>query len=278
MIADHRRDRLRLALITIVSGRHEHLRRQLAHVQTCADGPDHHLVLAMNDSEIATIAAPFPAATVIEMACETTALELSAARNRGARAALDAGADLLVFLDVDCIPGPDLFTRYRAACVTGHPDSLLYCGPVTYLSERQSVAGDVTQHTDPHPARPAPERGRIVVDDDLDLFWSLSFAVTASAWRRLPGFHEGYRGYGGEDTDFSMIARRRGFRIAWVGGADAYHQYHPVSDPPVEHIDDIMRNASLFHERWNCWPMRGWLDAFEAAGLATYDADSDCWQ
>ncbi|MGK2883354.1 MAG: hypothetical protein ACSLE8_01015 [Rhodococcus sp. (in: high G+C Gram-positive bacteria)] len=28
-----------------------------------------------------------------------------------------------------------------------------------------------------------------------------------------------------------------------------------------------MRNAALFHRRWNRWPMEGWLAAFEARGL-----------
>lgn len=45
----------------------------------------------------------------------------------------------------------------------------------------------------------------------------------------LGGFRESYRGYGGEDT---------------------FHPYHRVSDPPVEHLDDILRNAEVFHETW----------------------------
>ena len=40
------------------------------------------------------------------------------------------------------------------------------------------------------------------------------------------------------------------------------------SDPPVEHVADIVRNANLFHERWGWWPMAGWLEAFDARGLA----------
>lgn len=39
-------------------------------------------------------------------------------------------------------------------------------------------------------------------------------------------------------------------KLTWVGGADAYHQFHPVSDPPVEHPDDILINAGVFHRRW----------------------------
>jgi N-acetylglucosaminyl-diphospho-decaprenol L-rhamnosyltransferase len=35
----------------------------------------------------------------------------------------------------------------------------------------------------------------------------------------------------------------------------------------VEHLDDILRNGRLFHERWGEWPMAGWLEEFEQRGL-----------
>ena len=91
--------------------------------------------------------------------------------------------------------------------------------------------------------------------------------MTTRTWRRLGGFCEDYTGYGGEDTDFGQIARVVGVGLAWVGGAHAYHQHHPVQDPPVDHLDDILVNATLFHRRWGWWPMRGLLDAFAAQGL-----------
>ena len=102
---------------------------------------------------------------------------------------------------------------------------------------------------------------------DPDLFWSLSFAVDPATWGRLGGFCEAYVGYGGEDTDLGRTAIARGTGLGWVGGARAYHQHHPVSSPPVEHLDDILRNGRLFHERWGEWPMTGWLEEFERRGL-----------
>ena len=48
---------------------------------------------------------------------------------------------------------------------------------------------------------------------DYELLWSLSFALTATAWRRIGGFYDRYRGYGAEDTDFALTARAaRDFR------------------------------------------------------------------
>ncbi len=266
-----------VAVITIASGRHEHLRRQLAGLEAGNILPGQHVVVAMNDPDIRAITTDQASTTLLEVSSDSDGLELSAARNVGAQAAIDRGAKLLVFLDVDCIPGPELIGRYRQAAQSRCGDQLLLCGPVTYLRPDEPI-GNLERRTRPHPARPNPPAGDVTVDDRWALFWSLSFAITATGWEAVGGFHPGYRGYGGEDTDFAMSALDKGFRIAWVGGAHAYHQWHPVSDPPVEHLDDILRNALIFHRRWHRWPMEGWLNAFVGAGLITYDPATESWR
>lgn len=266
-----------IAVITIVSGRHDHLRRQLSAMRTSAVVPGQHVVVAMDDPDIETITMVHPSVTFRHIACSPSGLELAKARNLGAQRAIDHGADLLIFLDVDCIPAPGLIQRYREASRRRPYDRLLWCGPVTYLSEEDDMS-DLARSTKPHPARPDPSGDDIILDDQMSLFWSLSFAVRADDWKEIGGFHTGYRGYGGEDTDFAMAAQDKGFRIGWVGGAHAYHQWHPVSDPPVEHLEDILRNATLFHRRWGWWPMRGWLDAFEKSGLISYESAAESWQ
>jgi hypothetical protein len=40
-----------------------------------------------------------------------------------------------------------------------------------------------------------------------------------------------------------------------------------IFDPPLQHFQDIVRNAKLFYEIRGTWPMTGWLDAFEALKL-----------
>ncbi|RYJ06329.1 MAG: glycosyltransferase family 2 protein, partial [Actinomycetales bacterium] len=120
---------------------------------------------------------------------------------------------------------------------------------------------------------PDPVVGSVEPSDDHRLFWSLSFAVTPATWDRIGGFDEAYVGYGGEDTDFGQRARSAGVPMAWVGGADAFHQHHPVSRPPVEHVQDVVRNAEVFARRWGWWPMEGWLEAFEERGLVARSGD-----
>ncbi|MET0865731.1 MAG: galactosyltransferase-related protein [Nakamurella sp.] len=109
------------------------------------------------------------------------------------------------------------------------------------------------------------------------MFWSLSFAVSAATWDRLDGFCEEYTGYGAEDTDFGYRAFLAGMDISWLGGADAFHQYHDTERPPVRHLRDIVSNATIFHRRWGFWPMEGWLTAFRDLGLAEYHSDTDSW-
>jgi N-acetylglucosaminyl-diphospho-decaprenol L-rhamnosyltransferase len=210
-------------------------------------------------------------------------LPLSRARNLGAATALRSGADLVVFLDVDCLADPALLSRYGEAAerLAGHAAAPVLSGPVAYLPPlddgRTSYPASVLAGTPPHPARPAPAPGELLPADDLRLFWSLSFAVPARAWARFGGFDEWYTGYGGEDTDFAQRVAAAGGRLWWVGGALAYHQWHPVSAPPVEHLHQIVRNANGFHRRWGWFPMEGWLEAFREAGLARYDADREQW-
>jgi len=196
-------------------------------------------------------------------------LRLSAARNQAADRAVELGAWLLVFLDADCVPGEHLLDRYEAAA-RARPDAVL-CGPVTYLTPGVDVGDPIalSRRTRPHPARPAPSDDQVVqaTAPEYALFWSLSFALTRAAWGAdAPRFDERYEGYGGEDTDFAFALRKARVPLMWVGGAHAYHQHHPTSSPPWQHLDDILRNGARFAERWGTWPMTGWLEAFAESG------------
>ncbi|WP_122816894.1 glycosyltransferase family 2 protein [Nocardioides pantholopis] len=260
---------VRVGVVTIASGRHEHLAAQHASLAAGSRRPDTWVLVAMDDSELAT----WPERdglrpAVHPVAREPHGLPLARARNTGVAAALDVGCDVVVCLDVDCLAGPDLVAAY--ADVVGRRPGTVWSGPVTYL-DPPGPAGyplDRLPALDaPHPARPAPAPGEEVDGANPDLFWSLSFGFSAEAWTAAGGFDEAYVGYGGEDTDFGRRLGAAGVGLGWVGAARAYHQWHPVSDPPVEHLDDILRNAALFHDRWGGWPMGGWLSEFERLGL-----------
>ncbi len=256
------------AVVTITSGRDAHLRRQ--RLGLAADPPDLHVVVGMGER-------PDVPGTVVEVPVPDTGLPLAAARNAGAAAAIAAGAQVLVFLDVDCIPGPGTLSAYRDAAGTV-PGPAVLCGPVAYLPEAPP-GGYPTTGLDalapPHPARPVPPVGQVWPEHRWELFWSLSFAVTAAGWTTLGGFCEQYTGYGGEDTDFAFTAAAAGAGLYWVGGATAFHQHHPPSRTTPGRAAEIVRNATLFRSRHGWWPMAGWLTELADAGLVTFTPDGD---
>jgi GT2 family glycosyltransferase len=266
-----------IAVVTIVHGRAEHLARQREGLRRSTLAPDLHVVVAMDDpSVVVPRDLPFDT-TVVGVPRSDDLLPLARARNLGARTAVAAGATLLVFLDVDCIPAPGLLEAYAEAAADPATADDLLCGPVAYLPPAPTGGYDLATLdglAEPHPARPAPAPGRVERDaTGHDLFWSLSFAVTPSTWHAVGGFDERYAGYGAEDTDFARRAARAGRSLAWVGSARSFHQHHAVSSPPVEHVADIVRNAGIFFDTWGQWPMRGWLDAFEEQGLVARGSD-----
>lgn len=266
---------MRTAVITVVRGRRAHLLRQHAGLSESVELPGDYVVVAMGEPSLSdwqTASHPHP--QVVALPCSAELLPLAAARNIGALEAIAAGAELLIFLDVDCIPSPFMLTWYCAAAKI-YPDALL-SGAVGYLPPDADFTGDLDPIAHFHAFRPRLPIGSVDAADPR-LFWSLSFAVTTATWRRIGGFHEAYRGYGGEDTDFALQAQRAGVDMVWVGGAEAFHQHHDTSDPPVEHLDDILKNGELFASRWGFWPMQGWLEAFASLGLVEHNVATDQW-
>ena len=295
-----------VAVLTLAHGRHDHLRGQIAGLAAGRRRPDLHVVAAMGDPAVAQVArdawtaptgdhpdvpAPHPAVDlpavdlhVVDLPADPLGLPLAAARNAAARRAIEAGADHLVLLDVDCIPGPTTVATYAAALETPHTDPAprVLGGDVAYLPPLPAGRAGWTRPEDlarlPEAGEHRPDRVRLTPgqqrrEPDLNRFWSLSFALTAEDLERTGGFCEDYVGYGGEDTDFAQVVGARGGSLVWLGGATAYHQHHDSTSPPVQHLEAIVRNAAVFHRRWGWWPMEGWLVAFAERGLVERGAD-----
>lgn len=262
----------RLGVVTLAHGRHDHLRHQHASLAAGTRRPDVYVVVAMDDRALES----WPThdglrPRVVPVDADPLGLPLAAARNLGFDLAACLGCDVLVGLDVDCVVGPATLAAYEE--VSLREPGRVWSGPVTYLDQPPSGGYDLTDLPDhPHPARPAPAPGEVQRGGDVDLFWSLSFAMSRATWHRSGGFDEAYVGYGGEDTDYGRRLAARGIDLAWVGGARAYHQFHPVSRAG-DHLDDILRNGRLFRDRWGSWPMRGWLEELEDQGFVARRGD-----
>lgn len=274
-----------VAVVTIVSGRHDHLARQRWGLGHQVEPPHLHVVVAMDDPSVEEALdeeqrRPCPT-HVVHVPRRHGLLPLAAARNAGVAAARERGARLMVLLDVDCIPTARLVDRYRRALAQHSDDKerpVVTCGAVRYLDEATSripvertrwerLAAGSTD--DP---RRIPGGGVREVRD-LRLFWSLSFATTSAAWDRIGGFDEGYLGYGGEDTDFGQRLGAADGTMLWVGDALAYHQHHESHDPPLHHVAEVVDNATRFEARWGWLPMRRWLSQYEDLGLVVRHPD-----
>jgi N-acetylglucosaminyl-diphospho-decaprenol L-rhamnosyltransferase len=271
---------VRVAVVTLVAGRANHLACQAQALRLSDRFPDRYIIVDMSGRGEASTLAATVGATLISIQPPGRRLPLASARNAGARTAVDEGADLLIFLDVDCLPSKRLVERYCAAAEEPGGQASLLCGPVGELPPPPHGNYDLEQLaalSRPFDGRPIPNDTETVTTSDYHLFWSMSFAISVRSWDRLGGFYPGYRGYGGEDTDFGQQAKAAGIALRWVGGAWAHHQYHPKNDPPVEHLHDILSNGRVFYDRWGWWPMTRWLRQFQALGLVTYDALANNW-
>lgn len=255
------------SVLTIVKDRGRHLRELVAGLSRSISAPAELVVVDMSSPPLRIPEASFPI-KVIHV--PDAGLPLARARNVAARA---ASSDVLIFLDVDCIPARDLLSRLERAIVG---QDALICADIRYLPARGADIAwtDAEMHDVgiAHPARDFPDEG-LRIESNPGLFWSLAFGIRRSAFDRLEGFDERFCGYGAEDTDFGFRARAADIPLMFLGGAGAFHQHHGVSDPPLQHFEDIVRNARIFHELWRIWPMGGWLARFSELGLITLHPD-----
>jgi GT2 family glycosyltransferase len=261
---------IRTSVLTIASGRREHL-ANLALGLSLQIEPPHELVVGvMQDRPYDLPETGFPIRQVM-VPRAGDALPLSAARNAVARA---ASGDLLAFLDVDCIPGPGFIADYARHAAPGQG---VLMGEVMYLPGQANVPGWTYEGFDAvaekHSDRQGPPARDAERCADYRCFWSLNFALHRDDWARSGGFDERYVGYGGEDTDFGKTLDQHDIPIWWIRGGKVYHQYHPHSMPPIHHMDSVIENAERFRAKWGYRTMEHWLYAFELMGLVTKSGD-----
>ena len=261
---------MKTSVLTLVRGRHAHL-INLMHGLNAQLSPPDELIIAWMQTDIDEDlpATDFP---VRHIRVAGSDLPLARARNFAAECARHEG---LIFLDVDCIPAPELVRCYREALAN---QAGLFMGEVRYLPagavrvdppgtldfERLNRLGEI------HPARPALGSDAPIPEGDPGQLWGLSFALRRSDHERAGGFDEAYEGYGGEETDYAWRLAAAGVDFYWLAGARAWHQHHPLYRPPYPHFDAIVANARRFHARWGRWCMDYWLGMFRDAGLVEW--------
>lgn len=249
------------SVLTIAAGRDAHLRNVMIGLSRQTVPPRELIIAHMQEAPYADLPpVPFP---VRQIAVTGADLPLARARNVAAKAAT---GDLLIFLDVDCIPTPTLVEDYLRAGFDG-----LMMGEVMYLPGGATTPGWQSADFDAvavrHSDRQGPPAEGVEICTDYRCFWSLNFALPAAIFHRVGGFDERFTGYGGEDTDFGKTLSMAGEKIGWIPGAKVHHQYHPHHMPPVHHLHSVVRNSELFAQKWGYRTMEHWLYAFMLMGL-----------
>lgn len=244
---------MKLSLITIFSGRQQHLKNQLTGIAKGSSIPDEIIIVGINDKfnteEFPTLPIKF-----ININWEGKHLPIAKARNLGAEYAEN---EFLIFLDVDCIPSrtfiEKMFTdlQENAGCIMGNP---------YYLEAHIDIKNeDLENRSKPHPIRPNVKE--LSPCNDYNLFWSLCFGIRKSDFLKIEGFDTNFNGYGGEDTDFAWKLEKQEIPI-YLTEHLIFHQQHPVYSPPLNHLDPIIQNVKYFKAKWGKWIMENWLEAF----------------
>ena len=255
-----------ISVCTLAHGREAHLANLVKGLSHSSRPPGELVIAVMQETRYELPATSFPVRQII---LGKSGICLAEGRNT---AAAEARGDLLVFLDVDCIPAPRLIEDY---CVASAFNGGVMMGEVGYLPTGATHQGIDFQRFEnlavKHSERAGPPRGIVGRCGDYRCFWSLNFALSAATFHAIGGFDPRYVGYGGEDTDFGRTLVSKDVPLWWARGAKAYHQYHKHHMPPVHHLDSVVQNAQIFAEKWGEPTMQHWLRAFRLMGLIEPD-------
>ncbi|MFD1257717.1 glycosyltransferase family 2 protein [Mucilaginibacter terrae] len=248
------------SIVTIVKGRRKQLANLLDSIKASTILPyDIHVVCMDDLDEIAT---PDGLNVNVHLVNDIHELPLATARNWGIAA---TQTDNVIFIDVDCIVSPTLFENLLMSL---QADNIIAAYPL-YLPVVPNTGnyGELKHKAITHPARERIPAGQPV--QHLQ-FWSLMFAIQKQTFEKIGGSDESFKGYGAEDTDFAMSFQKMGVRLIFVLDY-ILHQYHDKHDPPLNHFDSIIENATRYRQKWDVLPMQRWLKAFEEMGLIKID-------
>lgn len=186
-------------------------------------------------------------------------LPIPQARNKGFGS---CSQDVIFYLDVDCICSKDLFAQFLQVVRPG----VVVTSAIKYLPDTPDIAdfSALESHALPDTDESVPYSSRRL--DMVRDFTTTLFGICRQDYDTVHGFDEHYSGYGVGDIDFATRCHQHGFLLEQVPAA-VLHQYHPYCDPPINHLFDIVSNATRYKEKWGSYPLKHFLEQFAEEGL-----------
>lgn len=149
-------------------------------------------------------------------------------RNRGFREAVARGADYILSLDNDTRIETGLIAALVAAAESD--PRIGVAGPKAYMDDGsgslQCAGGLITytQNVCSERGRGEADRGQYDEIAEVDYFPGFGFMARREVFEKLNYLDESFYGYGHEDTDFCLRARRLGYRVIYIPGAIMWHR------------------------------------------------------
>lgn len=270
------------ALITTVRRQHDELLDQVSGFSLGADVPDFHVVVALADRTVSQGQLPITSDrwTTLISGLPTVRQQLPTARGLqlGIEQAVEAGAELLVLVDVTCIPGPRFLAQLHEHLEDAHHTGpTLWAPTVQRLGPPPPEGYEFTRLEEwvrsaprqPQPLRPELEDAAV----DPDTFSSPCLAISTADLKAAGGLCPDYVGGMGHDTDLAAAVTQAGGAVRLVPSASAYRQHQDPATPDAVHVAAATTDAHLFRERWGRWPRAPWLTELTEAGLIDLEED-----
>lgn len=276
-------DRQRVAVITAGHRQHDDHLDQIGGLARAVVTPDLHVVVSMGDRDLTRGRVPLRHdrwETVVQaMQPGPVRARRVLARDTGARAAIAAGAELLIFLDADALPSLHLVERYAEALARGSEDGRpqILCGGLVDPGPRPEAGYEwsrLDQLVAEELAAGGLGAGEVAPEPRPERFRSASFGITAADVERIGGVVGPDLATSDHDLDLVSRLREADGRLAWLGGVTAARRPRSLADVTPAELESLVRAANRYEERWGTRlagvPV---VLAAERAGLLRRDAD-----
>jgi len=201
-----------ISILTAVRGRRLEIRTLLKALARQTQKPDELILAVMQRDYVRDL--PDPGFPVLQFLVGETETPLASARNAAAAKAL---GDQLVFLDIDCVPGPDFVADYIAALETVEGAVL---GDLRRLSLPSDGGLPDFAALDRRARRRQGPSGFLPADPDR--FRSAAFGISRLDWEASGGFDTAFATATAIDADFARSLARAGLPLTRMPGGRAF--------------------------------------------------------